>query len=61
MKETEEQNKVLRAEREQMDEDLRSANNRITKMQEDVAPLQQKNRELSSQIAVLQVGQNFDC
>ena len=55
LKSVEEQNKVLRAERDQMDEDLRSANSRVAQMQQDVAPLQSKNRELSAQKLALQV------
>ena len=55
LRSTEEQIKTLRTEREQLDAELRTSNNRITELQESVAPMQAKNRELTAQNTALQV------
>ncbi|XP_076826179.1 nucleoprotein TPR-like isoform X2 [Clavelina lepadiformis] len=46
-------NKGLREERDKLDADLRSSNSRISQLQDDVAPLQAKNREMSAQCMTL--------
>ena len=48
-------NKGLREERDKLDADLRSSNSRISQLQDDVAPLQAKNREMSAQCMTLMV------
>nr|CAB3267195.1 nucleoprotein TPR [Phallusia mammillata] len=47
-------NLALREERDRLSNELRAANTRLTRLQEDLSPLQTKNREMSAQCVAIQ-------
>jgi len=48
-------NRALREERERMSKELRESSARYARLQEELGPLQTKNREMSAQCVALQV------